>query len=136
MGLVSRRARRGRPCPLDDGRDAHLLRDGARILVGHSGSMPGFIAAAYVAPADRVAAAMGGGRIEVCWRSGTLEAAPVDKPDWKPPAVLQRDGTDRWRVISGWEQGELLRVERDEAGEIVRLVLAGYPVTREPTRWV
>jgi hypothetical protein len=32
--------------------------------------------------------------------------------------------------VSGWEHGEVLRVEAD------RMVLAGYPVTREPGVWV
>src|SRR6185312_10157503 len=35
-----------------------LLRDGNRILAGHGGSMPGFIAALYVAPADRTGVAL------------------------------------------------------------------------------
>src|SRR6185312_8618710 len=30
-----------------------LLRDGERILAGHGGSMPGFIAALYVSPSDK-----------------------------------------------------------------------------------
>jgi CubicO group peptidase (beta-lactamase class C family) len=157
-----------------------LVRDGERILAGHGGSMPGFIAGVYVSPADKVGAAvltnstsaalealttklvaetverwpvppepwhvhepppddvtpllglwfMEGSPLILRWRSGRLEAADPDDPDWKPPAVLRRDGDRRWRIVSGWEQGELLRVE-DE-----RLVLAGYPVTREPTLWV
>jgi hypothetical protein len=40
--------------------------------------------------------------------------------------VFERESEDRWRVVSGFEHGELLRVEAE------RLVLAGYPVTREP----
>jgi len=50
--------------------------------------------------------------------------------------VIVRESDDRWRVESGWEQGEALRIERDAEGNVVRLVLAGYPVTREPTLWV
>jgi hypothetical protein len=64
------------------------------------------------------------------WRNARLEAVDPDDPDWKPPAVLRREAERRWRIVSGWEQGELLRVEEE------RLVLAGYPVTREPTLWV
>ncbi len=50
--------------------------------------------------------------------------------------MIVRESDDRWRVESGWEQGEALRIERDKEGNVVRLVLAGYPVTREPTLWV
>jgi CubicO group peptidase (beta-lactamase class C family) len=35
-----------------------LRRDGERILAGHGGSMPGFIAGVYVSPADRIGAAV------------------------------------------------------------------------------
>ena len=44
--------------------------------------------------------------------------------------MFRRESADRWRVVSGWEHGEVLRVEPE------RLVLAGYPVTREPSVWI
>jgi CubicO group peptidase (beta-lactamase class C family) len=157
-----------------------LVRDGERILAGHGGSMPGFIAGVYVAPGDGVGAAvltnsstarvaplalklvaetverwpvapepwrvdgpppddvlpllgiwfMEGDQVVFRWKDGKLEARFPDDPDWQPPAVFEREADDRWRIVSGWEQGELLRVEAD------RMVLAGYPVTREPQVWV
>jgi hypothetical protein len=157
-----------------------LLRDGERILAGHGGSMPGFIAGVYVAPADKIGVAlltnsstarlrtlaqklvaatverwpvppepwgvdepppddvvpllgiwfMEGDQVVFRWREGKLEAQFPDAADWEEPAVFARESADRWRVVSGWEHGELLRIERD------RMVLAGYPVTREPTVWV
>jgi CubicO group peptidase (beta-lactamase class C family) len=163
-----------------------LLRDGDRILAGHGGSMPGFIAGVYVSPADKVgvgvltnssSAALGelakqlvaktvdhwpvppepwraqdappedvfpllgvwfmeAAPLTLRWRDGKLEARFPDDPEWKPSAVLVRESTDRWRVESGWEQGEALRIERSPDGSVTRLVLAGYPVTREPTLWV
>jgi CubicO group peptidase (beta-lactamase class C family) len=163
-----------------------LRREGERILAGHGGSMPGFIAGVYVSPVDKVGAAvltnsstaavgdlvaklvsttaerwpvppepwrveepppddvvpllgiwfMEGDQFVLRWRGGALEARFPDDPDWKEPAVLRRESDDRWRVVSGWEHGELLRVEHDADGAVVRLVLAGYPVTREPTLWV
>ncbi len=163
-----------------------LQRDGDRILAGHGGSMPGFIAAVYVSPADKVGVAiltnsssaglgelakklvaatveqwpvppkpwqvegpppddvvpllgiwfMEGEAFTMRWKNGKLDARFPDDPAWKPSAVLVRESDDRWRVESGWEQGEALRVERAPDGSIVRLVLAGYPVTREPTLWV
>ena len=163
-----------------------LQRDGDRILVGHGGSMPGFIAAVYVSPADKVGVGiltnsssaglgelakklvaatveqwpvlpkpwqveapppddvvpllgiwfMEGEAFTMRWKDGKLDARFPDEAAWKPSAVLVRESADRWRVESGWEQGEALRIERAPDGSIVRLVLAGYPVTREPTLWV
>ena len=157
-----------------------LRRDGERILAGHGGSMPGFIAGVYVSPAEKIGAAtltnsstavlgdltlklvavtnerwpvpperwqveepppddvvpllgiwfMEGSQLVISWRNGTLEARFPEDAEWKPPAVFRREAEDRWRIVSGWEHGELLRVEED------RLVLSGYPVTREPQLWV
>jgi CubicO group peptidase (beta-lactamase class C family) len=163
-----------------------LLRDGDRILVGHGGSMPGFIAGVYVSPVDKVGVAvltnsssaalgelakklvaatvehwpvppepwtvqepppedvvpllgiwfMEADPVTLRWKDGKLDARFPGDLDWKPSAVLVRESDDRWRVESGWEQGEALRIERNEDGSIRRLVLAGYPITREPTLWV
>ncbi len=38
---------------------------------------------------------------------------------------------DRWRIVEGREQGELLEVLRDETGRPVRMYLATYAVTRD-----
>jgi CubicO group peptidase (beta-lactamase class C family) len=157
-----------------------LIRDGDRIIVGHGGSMPGFIAGVYISPTEKIGVAaltnssgarlvplaqklltatvgkwpvppkpwqvevpppddvvpllgiwfMEGDQIVFRWRDGHLEAQFPDAADWEPPAVFRRESGDRWRIVSGFEHGEVLRVE---AG---RMVLAGYPVTREPTVWV
>jgi CubicO group peptidase (beta-lactamase class C family) len=163
-----------------------LRRDGERILAGHSGSMPGFIARLYVSPGERIGAAVltneseasldelalglvraaveewpvapapwravtepppdevapllgtwfhEGTRLTFRWRDGRLEGRYDDLPDWRPSSLFERDGDDRWRTVSGPEQGEPLRVERDESGGVRRLVWAGYPVTREPGPW-
>jgi hypothetical protein len=163
-----------------------LLRDGERILAGHGGSMPGFIAGMFVSPTDKIGAAVltnssathladlvkklvaatvdrwpvapepwrvedpppddvtpllglwfiEGDPFHLRWKDGKLEARFSDQEEWQPPAVIVREGEDRWRIESGWEQGELVRVERNGEGDVTRLVLAGYPVTREPTLWV
>ena len=157
-----------------------LVRDRERILAGHGGSMPGFIASLFLSPADKVGAAlltnsstarlrqlalqlvsetverwpvppepwrvdepvpddvlpllglwfMEGDPLVLRWRNGRLEAQFMDAADWEEPAVLARESAERWRIVSGWEHGEALRVEA------ARLVLAGYPVTREPQVWV
>jgi CubicO group peptidase (beta-lactamase class C family) len=156
-----------------------LFRDGDRVVAGHTGSMPGFIAFVAVSPADKIGAAvltnsstartselglkliaatierwpvpptpwqveepppaeiepllgiwyMEGDQLVFRWRDGKLEAQFTDAPDWSPPAVFERGADGRWRVASGWEQGEVLRIE-DE-----RMVLAGYPIMRAPGTW-
>jgi len=157
-----------------------LFRDGERVLTGHGGSMPGFIAGVMVSPADKIGAAvltnsstarvgklalrlvaetvqrwpvppepwrvdeappddvapilgiwfMEGDQVVFRWRNGTLEAQFADAEDWEEPAVFEQGADGRWRIVSGWEQGEVLRIEDD------RMVLAGYPVTRAPQVWV
>jgi CubicO group peptidase (beta-lactamase class C family) len=47
-------------------------------------------------------------------------------------AVFAREGEDCYRTVEGREEGELLRVVRDDAGEPVELWWAGYPFRREP----
>ena len=66
------------------------------------------------------------------WRRGTLEARTATAPAERAPSVFEPDGDDRFRTISGDERGELLRVVRDESGEVVKLYWATYPFTRAP----
>ena len=73
---------------------------------------------------------MEGAQLLFRWRNERLEAQFSDAEDWEPPAVFERDAQQRWRIVSGWEEGEVLRVED------ARLVLSGYPITREPGVWV
>jgi CubicO group peptidase (beta-lactamase class C family) len=162
-----------------------LRRDGERILAGHSGSMPGFIAQLYFSPQEKVVvtaltneseASLGelglalvattvdewpvapepwrvgepppdevvpllgawfieATRLVFRWRDGKLEARYDGMLDWEPSSVFEQETDDRWRTVSGSEHGEALRIERGEDGAILRLVWAGYPVTREPGPW-
>jgi CubicO group peptidase (beta-lactamase class C family) len=66
------------------------------------------------------------------WRAGKLEARLVTAPPEREPSVFEPDGRDRFRTVSGRERGEVLRVVRDERGEVVRLYWATYPFTRAP----
>ncbi|MGN6599101.1 MAG: serine hydrolase domain-containing protein [Actinomycetes bacterium] len=64
-------------------------------------------------------------------RDGRLEARAAGAPASKAPAVFAPVGPDVWRVESGREHGELLRVVRDDDGRVAKLYWATYPVTRE-----
>ena len=163
-----------------------LRRDGERILAGHGGSMPGFIAQLYVSPRDKVGVSvltnesnadleelalalvartverwpvapepwrvgepppdevlpllgiwfLEGAAIVFSWRDGRLEGRYEGTPDWQPSSVFERESDGRWRTVSGPEQGEALRIERGADGSVVRMVWAGYPLTREPGPWL
>jgi CubicO group peptidase (beta-lactamase class C family) len=64
------------------------------------------------------------------YRDGRLIARSRTAADWAPSAVFEPDGEDRYRVASGPERGELLRIVRGEDGEPVKLYWATYPFTR------
>jgi hypothetical protein len=49
-----------------------------------------------------------------------------------PPSRLVREGPDRYRTVNGHFRGELLLVERDETGAVVKLWWGTYPLTRAP----
>jgi hypothetical protein len=46
--------------------------------------------------------------------------------------VFAEEGPDRFRVVSGRETGEVLRVVRHADGTVDKLYWATYPVTRDP----
>ncbi len=71
-----------------------------------------------------------GSELVMSWRSDRLEGRSVDAPAHQPPAVFEPVAADRWRVVSGREQGEVLRVVRDSEGAAARMYWAGYPLTR------
>jgi hypothetical protein len=66
------------------------------------------------------------------WRKGRLEARLAAAPPEREPSVFEREDDDRYRVVSGRERGELLRVVRDDEGAVTRLYWATYPFTRGP----
>ena len=69
------------------------------------------------------------------YRRGRLEAVLADDRRERPPSVFEQEEPDVFRVVSGREQGELLRVVRDEQGEPVKLYWATYPFFRAPGSW-
>ena len=162
-----------------------LRRDGDRILAGHGGSMPGFIAQLFFSPREKIVATtltnesqarigelalalvrttaeewpvapepwrvgeappedvvpmlgiwfLETTQVVLRWREGKLEARSPEDSDWEPSTVFERETDDRWRTVSGPEQGEALRIERAPDGLVTRMIWAGYPVTREPGPW-
>ena len=65
-------------------------------------------------------------------RRGCLEARVAGQPKETPPSVFEREGTDRFRTVSGRERGEVLRVQRTPQEEVSHLNWATYRFTREP----
>jgi CubicO group peptidase (beta-lactamase class C family) len=161
-----------------------LYRRGDRVLAGHGGAMPGFLAGLVVDRATAtgavvLAGASTGARAEelaLDLATATLDATAAGLEVWRPDAdvpaelvpllgtwwvegdehvvrytgsrlevelpggpvgrsisVLAAEAEDRFRVVEGREQGELVRVVRDEAGGIEKLYFATYPMTRSPS---
>jgi hypothetical protein len=163
-----------------------LWRRGERVLRGHTGSMPGYLAvlAVHRPSATGVVAyansyTLRGGSI-LSLGLDVLEAVfahePAQPPSpWQPTAAppdaellpltgrwwwmgreyqagiegadlvltpmnvpgvspwrFRAEGVDVWRGYSGENDGELLRVLRDDAGRVVGLDLATFVFTRDP----
>jgi CubicO group peptidase (beta-lactamase class C family) len=73
-----------------------------------------------------------GHEVVFSFRNGKLESRFVDARLDLGRSVYEREGEDIYRVVRGYERGELLRIVRDETGEPVKLYFATYPVTRTP----
>jgi CubicO group peptidase (beta-lactamase class C family) len=89
------------------------------------------------APPDEVLPLLGrwwseGDETIFSWRAGKLEARLATAPAEREPSVFEPEGEDRFRTVSGRERGEVLRMVRDDHGEVVRLYWATYPFTRTP----
>ncbi|MGH3445878.1 MAG: serine hydrolase domain-containing protein, partial [Nocardioidaceae bacterium] len=65
-------------------------------------------------------------------RQGRLEARMDGLAEHKPSSVFERVGDDLYRTVRGRENGELLRVTRDEHGLVTKMNWATYLVTRKP----
>lgn len=96
-----------------------LLAGRGRTLVGHGGSMPGFVCGAWVDPASRVGAVVltngGYGLDDLASRTvhAVLDAEPPLAPEWRPAGAVPADLRD---LVGLWYWGQapsLLRVEGD-----------------------
>jgi hypothetical protein len=63
---------------------------------------------------------------------GVLEARAHGLPEHKPSSRFEQVGPDLFRTVAGRENGELLRVTRDDEGRVAKMNWATYLVTREP----
>jgi len=63
---------------------------------------------------------------------GRLRATLVAGPTGRNVSWFEHEAPDLFRVVEGRERGEQLRVVRDDAGTVVKLYFATYPVTRSP----
>jgi hypothetical protein len=75
---------------------------------------------------------MEGSEVVFSFRDGKLESYFVDARLDLGRSVFAEEGPDLYRVASGLERGELLRIVRDDDGQPVKLYFATYPVTRTP----
>ena len=66
------------------------------------------------------------------YTSGRLELRAADSQPALPPSVFEPAGDDRFRGVSGPEEGELLEVVRGPDGSVEKLYWATYPLTRVP----
>ena len=58
------------------------------------------------------------------------EALDMTGPDQRTRFV--REGPDRWRGVSGADEGEVLAVLRDADGEVAALDIATFVFSRDP----
>ncbi|HLX32560.1 MAG TPA: serine hydrolase domain-containing protein [Gaiellaceae bacterium] len=99
-----------------------LLRDGERILAGHGGSMPGFIAGLYFSPKEKVSVTVLTnesnamlGDLQFALVRTTVEEWPVAAEPWKPGEVPPDDVVpllgiwfiEAGQVVFRWREGKL-----------------------------
>jgi CubicO group peptidase (beta-lactamase class C family) len=73
-----------------------------------------------------------GSEVVIRVRNGRLELRDAAAAPSLPPSVFEPVGEDRFRGVSGPEEGELLEIVRGASGEVTKLYWATYPLTREP----
>jgi CubicO group peptidase (beta-lactamase class C family) len=66
------------------------------------------------------------------FRNGKLESVFPEARLDLGRSVYEQESEDVFRVVSGYERGELLRILRDEEGTPTKMYFATYPVTRSP----
>jgi hypothetical protein len=116
-----------------------MVRRGDRILVGHAGAMPGFLAAAFVSRPDGVGATVltntgrGADPIDLAGQlvEAVLEEEPAVPDAWRPPDQVPPELSGL--LGSWWHEGVEL-VIRWRSGALEGRPFGGRD-RREPTRW-
>jgi hypothetical protein len=100
----------------------NLIREGERLLAGHGGAMPGFIAGMYVSPQDRIGAVVltnsstaNVEELTVRLAVKTIEAMPTAPEPWKPDAPVPDDvapllgswWSEGYELVFRWRAGKL-----------------------------
>jgi CubicO group peptidase (beta-lactamase class C family) len=73
-----------------------------------------------------------GSEVVISFRKGRLELRDPTGAPSLPPSVFREEAENRFRGVSGPEEGELLEVVRDPDGNVSKLYWATYPLTRDP----
>ena len=73
-----------------------------------------------------------GHQLVFSFRNGKLESVFPEARLDLGRSVYEREAEDVYRVASGYERGELLRILRDGDGTPTKMYFATYPVTRSP----
>jgi CubicO group peptidase (beta-lactamase class C family) len=73
-----------------------------------------------------------GHQLVFSFRNGKLESVFPEARLDLGRSVYERESDDVYRVASGYERGELLRILRDDDGTPTKMYFATYPVTRSP----
>jgi CubicO group peptidase (beta-lactamase class C family) len=73
-----------------------------------------------------------GHQLVFSYRNGKLESVFPEARLDLGRSVYERESEDVYRVASGYERGELLRILRDDDGTPTKMYFATYPVTRTP----
>lgn len=104
------------------GLGVHVVRDRGRVLVGHGGSMPGFVCGVEVDVDSRVGAvvlsngAYGLGDLTRRLLVSTLEREPAIGSEWRPSAHVPDDARD---VVGTWHWGHAPSRIRWSGGELL-----------------
>ena len=73
-----------------------------------------------------------GDEVVLSYRNGKLELRAAAAAPTLPPSVFEPAGPERFRGVSGPEEGELLEVVREGDGTVEKLYWATYPLKRTP----
>jgi len=70
--------------------------------------------------------------MKVMLLSGELTLVdPTDDDPWDGRVRLEPVSEDVFKMKDQWQKGELIRFEMDEHGEVTRIIMPGYSLSRK-----